>query len=68
MKLIDDWRSAWKFWSVQLAALIAVWAALPVELQTALLGLVGLPADIVPGVLAVLVVAARVLRQDSLKP
>lgn len=35
MKLIDEWRKAWKFWSVQILTIgivaQTVWAALPDE-------------------------------------
>lgn len=36
-RLIDDWRRAWRFWSVRLSVLSAVlmggWQALPPELR-----------------------------------
>ena len=31
MKLIPDWRQAWRMFSVQVAGLAIVWGALPVD-------------------------------------
>lgn len=63
MRLIPEWRRAWRLFSVQLAAGIVVWTALPAEAQAAVVGLLGVPPDNVPGVLAALLIVARLIDQ-----
>lgn len=63
MKIIPEWRRAWRMFSVQLATLIVVWTALPAEAQAAVVGLLGVPPDKVPGVLAALLIVARLIDQ-----
>lgn len=78
MKLIDDWRKSWRFWSVRLgvlgtaitSALVAfpsaalhAWAILPEELKAAV------PPQHMPFIgVAVfgLSIVARLIRQDAL--
>lgn len=64
-KLIPDWRGAWRWWSVQASALIVVWVSLPPDAQQALVSLLGVPADTVPGVLAALGLLGRLLQQQA---
>lgn len=76
MKLVDNWKQAWRWWSVRLAAvgatgagliiaapeaMLHVWAMLPAELQ------VGLAEYRTQIALAVFVVAviARLIKQDT---
>jgi len=66
MKPIPQWRSAWRMWSVQFASLLVFWALLPAEQQGAILGLLGVPADAINGVLAVLVLVSRLIAQPAL--
>lgn len=69
MKLIDEWRDAWRFLSVQLSvlgsALAATWVLLPKEQQEAILSLIGVDG---PGVLAMVgflaIVWGRLKAQD----
>ncbi len=63
MRLIPQWRRAWRMASVQIAAVIAAWAVLPPDAQAAAVALVGIPADKVPGILAVLLIVARLIDQ-----
>jgi hypothetical protein len=49
--------------SVQLAAAIVAWSVLPAEAQAAAVSLLGVPPDKVPGVLAVLLIVARLIDQ-----
>lgn len=65
MKLIPDARSAWRFWSVRFASLLLVWELLPAEHQTALLALAGIPVDLIPGLLAALILASRIVQQPA---
>jgi hypothetical protein len=63
LTLISNWRQAWRMASVQMAAVIVAWAALPADMQAAIVQAVGVPAERVPGVLALLVIVARLIDQ-----
>lgn len=65
MMLIQNWRRAWRMFSVQASAVILAWVALPEAQQTALAGLVGIPADTVPGLLAALAILGRLVDQPK---
>ena len=67
MKLIDNLRPAPRLWSVQLGALLVAWGSLPVDLQAAIVGLVGVPPERVPAVLGLLVIVARLVQQPALQ-
>ena len=67
MKLIDNLRQAPRLWSVQLGALLVAWGSLPVDLQAAIVSLVGVPAERVPAVLGLLVIVARLVQQPALQ-
>jgi hypothetical protein len=67
MKLIDNIRQAPRLWSVQLSALLVAWSALPLDMQAALVQLVGIPPERVPGILALLVIVARLVQQPALQ-
>ncbi|MFT3965596.1 MAG: hypothetical protein QM690_06920 [Sphingobium sp.] len=63
-RLIADWRSAWRFWSVRLAALgaalMAGWTSLPPEVRA------GMPyANEVAALLFAAVAAARLVAQEG---
>lgn len=63
MKLIDNWRDAWRMLSVQVAALAVVWGALPIDQQAAILALFGVGTERVPLVIGLAVIVARVVSQ-----
>ena len=63
MKLIEDWRQAWRMLSVQVATLAIVWGALPVDQQAAILALFGVGPERVPLVIGLAVIVARVASQ-----
>lgn len=65
---IPGWQRAWRWWSVQASALIVVWVALPPDAQGALVGLLGVPADKVPGILAALGLVGRLIQQQPITP
>lgn len=65
MRLIPNYRRAWRMASVQIAGLIAAWAVLPPEAQAAAVSLIGVPPDKVPGILAVLLIVARLIDQPK---
>ena len=70
MKVIDDWKKAWRFLSVQLSALwttlTAVWLITPEDQRAAILTAIGIDAAwrVVAGF--VLVVVARLKAQPTL--
>ncbi len=65
MKLIPQWRRAWRMASVQMAGAIVAWAALPPDMQAAAVAAVGIPAERVPGILALLLIVARLIDQPK---
>jgi len=65
MKLITNWRSAWRMLSVQVAALAVIFGALPVDQQTAMLTWIGLAPERIPAVMGLAVIVARVIGQSS---
>ena len=65
MKLIDNWRRAWRMWSVQAAALLVAWGTLPVDMQAAIVAAVGVPPERVPAILGALVILGRLVQQGE---
>lgn len=65
MKLIENWRRAWRMWSVQAAAVLVAWGALPLEYQSAIVSAVGIPSERVPAVLGLLVILGRLVQQGE---
>lgn len=65
MKLIDNWKKAWRMATVQIAAGAVAFGSLPPEVQSAMLGAIGLPASAAPAVLGVLLIIARVVDQPK---
>ncbi len=65
MKLIPDWRQAWRMFSVQVAGLAIVWGALPVDQQAAILALFGVGPERVPLFIGLAVIVACVVSQQQ---
>lgn len=63
MKLIDNWRRAWRFLSVQAAALAVVLGSLPVETQASVMGVFGVGPERMPAALGFLMIVARLIDQ-----
>lgn len=63
MKLIPEWRRAWRMLSVQVAGAAVLFGTLPAETQAAMLDLVGLPPSRLPAVLGLLMIVGRLLAQ-----
>lgn len=63
--LIDNAPSAWRMLSVQFAALMGAWSALDPASQTAVLSLLGVPADRQVAVMALVFLALRLIKQPS---
>lgn len=67
MKLIDEWKTAYKFASVRVGAigtaLLAGWIAVPAEQQQAILSLLGLNTPAVLGIVGIIVaIGSRVVK------
>lgn len=66
-KLIPEAKSAWRMLSVQVAAVIVAWSAMPEAAQAAVLSLLGVPSDAVTGLLAVGVILGRLIDQPEVR-
>jgi hypothetical protein len=67
MKLIPEWRRAWRMLSVQIGALAVLWVALPAETQAAILRMAGISETQLTAVLGVLVIVARLIAQPKVR-
>lgn len=65
MKLIGNWRKAWRMATVQIAAGAVAFGSLPPDVQASMLGALGLPASAAPAVLGLLLIFARVIDQPK---
>jgi len=63
LERIPDWRGAWRYASVQIAAVAAIFGMLTPETQTAILDLLGLPPERLPAVLGILFIVARLTQK-----
>lgn len=67
MKLIPYWRKAHRLATVQLAVLFTAWGSLPVDTQSAVLESIGVPANRLPAIMGLLLLAARLIDQPKTK-
>ena len=68
MKLIDNWRQAWKMLSMIFSALAVGWLALPADAQATVLRLLpGMTEERMAGALILLAMVGRLLVQPSLR-
>jgi hypothetical protein len=72
VKLIDDWRQAWRFLSVQINAVCAaaavIWTGLPGDQQTSMLAWLGFkPSAMVAAAFGAATIA-RLIAQPALYP
>lgn len=65
VRLVDEWRSAWRWASMQIATLAVVFGALPTDAQSAVLDVVGVPAGRVPAVLGLAFIVGRMLQRKA---
>lgn len=68
MKLIPNWRSAGRMLSVQIAAVAVMFSALQPDQQAAILSLLGLAPERIPGVLGLAIIMARLIDQPKVAP
>ena len=62
-ELIPEWRRAWRFLSVQIAAAGVIFGSLPAETQAAMLDAVGIAPSRLPAILGLLVLVGRLISQ-----
>lgn len=65
MKLIPNWRRAWRMASVQVAALAIGFGMLPPDLQVAMLSAIGVSQDRIPSVLGAVFLMLRMIDQPK---
>ena len=65
MKIIPEWKRAWRMLSVQIGALAVLWVALPATTQAAVLDLLGIDAKSLPGIVGVAVILGRLIAQPG---
>lgn len=65
MKVIPEWKAAWRLLTVQLSTLAIGFGLLPPETQAAMLEAVGVPAHRIAAVLGGLMLAGRLLKQGN---
>lgn len=64
-KLVQDWRDAWKWLSVQLAAAAVVFGLLPPDQQGAILEWLGIAPERIPAAIGAAFILGRLLRQKQ---
>lgn len=67
MRLIPEWKRAWRMITVQIGALAVLWAALPADTQAAVLRLLGIDAQHLPGFVGVAVILGRLIAQPKVR-
>lgn len=65
MKLIDNIKTAWKLFSVQVAAFALAWGLLPIDQQKAILDLLGISPERMPAVIGIAFLVARIIKQSG---
>ena len=65
IRLIPNYRRAWRMASVRVAAAAVIWGGLPPEVQGGILAAVGVPAERVPAILGLLLLVARLIDQPA---
>lgn len=64
MKLVEGWKGALRWLSVQFSLLIIAWSLTPVDLQTAMLAVTGWPPDRITAILGLLAIIGRITDQQ----
>ena len=67
MKLVDNWRKAPRWLSMQFAAGLGIWLALPGPAQAAALAALGVAPATIPGLLVVGIIVGRLVEQPRAK-
>jgi hypothetical protein len=67
MKLIPNWKRAWRMATVRIAMLAVGWGLLPPESQAAMLDAIGVPAERIPAVLGAMFLVFRLIDQPKVR-
>jgi len=67
VKLIPEWRKAWRMLSVQIGALAVLWVALPADTQASVLSLLGIDPKNLPGLIGLAVILGRLVAQPAVR-
>lgn len=67
MKLIPNWRRAWRMLTVQIGALALLWIALPAETQAAVLHALHIDRQYLPGIVGLAVIIGRLIAQPKVQ-
>ena len=65
MKLIPNVGKAWRMLSVQIASVAVIYGALPADQQAAILGLLGIGPERIPGLIGLAIIVARLVDQPK---
>lgn len=65
MKLIPNAGRAWRMLSVQIASVAVIYSALPADQQAAILGLLGIGPERIPGLIGLAIIVARLVDQPK---
>ncbi len=63
--VVSEWRRSWRWLSMQIGAVAALFGLLPIDQQSALLALVGMRQDQLPLVLGLAFMAGRLVQQEK---
>lgn len=62
MKLIPEWKKAWRYMSMHVASVAIVFGLLPQDTQASMLEVVGVPANRITAVLGLIFMFARIVQ------
>ena len=65
MKLIPNAGRAWRMLSVQIASVAVIYSALPADQQAAILALLGIGPERIPGLIGLAIIVARLVDQPK---
>lgn len=63
--IVTEWRRAWRWLSVQVAALSVAFGLLPADTQAAMLSAVGIKPTWIPAIIGALFIAGRLVNQNG---
>lgn len=67
MKIIDNWRNAWRMLTVQIATAAIAFGMLPADAQAAMLEAIGVPGNRITAILGALVLFGRLVSQPAVQ-
>jgi hypothetical protein len=67
VKIISEWRQAWRMFSLQAAVLLVAWSVLPPHAQAAILQFLRLTPDEATACIGVGIIVGRLIDQPSVR-